>query len=160
MRAWLLGVGLSLLAPLLAAQVSLPHDEYLPADPFGQRQDKPEQVLFEVQRYSLTVGSELRPGGRPNQAEAGVWLLLEGRSLLAGSPVERARLHFVEGGAGLRAARLEDDANTLVITYPLSLLPVIRQQLDAPGADYVQGRFYGNGLIWADLHSAPQSGAR
>ena len=39
-------------------------------------------------------------------------------------------------------------------------MTTIRQQLDAPGADYVQGRFYGNGLIWADVHSAPQSGAR
>ena len=158
-RAVALTLGALLVQSLAAAPVALPHDEYLPEDLYGQRQDKPEQVLFEVQRYSLTVASELRPGARPNDAQASVSLLLEGRSVLPGSPVQRARLQFVDGAGGQRGARLADDGALLVINYPLALLPAIRQMLDSAGTDYVQGRFYGNGLIWADLHSAPVSAA-
>lgn len=155
----MLTLGVLLALPLAAAQVSLPHDEYLPEDIYGQRQDRPEQVLFEVQRYSLTIGSELRPGARPNDAQASVSILLEGRSTLTGSPVRRARLQFAEGTGGQRGARLVNDGTLLVINYPLALLPAIRQMLDSPGTDYVQGRFYGNGLIWADLHSEPVAAA-
>lgn len=155
LRAVALSLGALLALPLAAAPVALPHDEYLPEDLYGQRVDRPEQVLFEVQRYSLTIGSELRPGARPNDAQAGVSMLLQGRSLLPGSPVQRARLYFADGPGGQRGARLVDDGTLLVINYPLALLPAIRQMLDSPGKDYVQGRFYGNGLIWADMHSEP-----
>lgn len=159
LRAVVLTLGALLALPLAAASVSLPHDEYLPEDVYGQRVDRPEQVLFEVQRYSLTVGSELRPGARPNEAQTTVSLLLDGRSLLPGSLVQRARLQFADGAGGQRGARLAEGGTLLLIHYPLALLPTIRQMLDSPGKDYVQGRFYGNGLIWADLHSEPAAAA-
>lgn len=159
LRLVALTLGVCLALPLAAAPVSLLHDEYLPEDIYGQRLDRPEQVLFEVQRYSLTVGSELRPGARPNEAQAGISLLLEGPSLLPGSPVQRARLQFSDGAGGQRGARLVEAGTLLLINYPQAMLPIIRQMLDSPGKDYVQGRFYGNGLIWADVHSEPAAAA-
>jgi len=144
---------------VLSAPVSLPHDEYMPADIYGLRQDKPEQILFQVDQYRLLFASEQRPGPASSSPEAGGLLFLQGRSLLPGNPVERAEVRFVPAGGTLRPARLDGRSQTLMLVYPESMLAVLLQQLQAPGAEYVQARFYGNGLIWGDIHSAPAKAA-
>lgn len=145
---------------VLAAPVTLPHDEYMPADIYGLRQDKPEQILFQVDQYRLLFASEQRPGTAASSSlEAGSVLFLQGRSLLAGNPVERAEVRFVPAGSALRPARLDGRSQTLMLVYPESMLAVLLQQLQTPGAEYVQARFYGNGLIWGDIHSAPAKAA-
>tara|TARA_R110000751_G_scaffold292573_1_gene399892 strand:- start:717 stop:1211 length:495 start_codon:yes stop_codon:yes gene_type:complete len=159
----LLGLSLSLLLaslPALAAPVTLPHDEAMPADIYNQRQDKPEQVLFEVQEYRVVFASEQRPAAGSSSTQANSFLLLQGRTLLPGSPVQRAEVRFVASGAVLLPARLDARRQTLMLVYSESMLPVLLQQLNSPGAEYVQARFYGNGLIWGDIHSAPQTPQR
>lgn len=164
MRAALLsGLGLSLLLaglPALAAPVTLPHDDAMPVDLYNQRQDKPEQVLFEIQKYRVVVASEQRPGAAAGSTQANGFLLLQGRTLLPGSPVQRAEVRFVASGAALPPARLDARRQTLMLVYPESLLSVLLQQLNSPGVEYVQARFYGNGLVWGDIHSAPQTPQR
>lgn len=150
---------LLLSASALAAPVTLLHDEYMPADIYGQRQDKPEQILFQVDEYRLLFASEQRPGAVSSAPEAGSVLFLQGRSLLPGNPVARAEVRFVPQGSTLRPARLDGRSQTLMLVYPESMLPVLLQQLQTPGAEYVQARFYGNGLIWGDIHSAPAKAA-
>jgi len=144
----------------LAAPVTLPHDDAMPADLYNQRQDKPEQVLFEVQEYRVVFASEQRPGTAASSTQANSFLLLQGRTLLPGSPVQRAEVRFVASGAALPPTRLDARRQTLMLVYPESMLPVLLQQLSSPGAEYVQARFYGNGLIWGDIHSAPQTPPR
>ncbi|MEH6565635.1 MAG: hypothetical protein V7756_09970 [Halopseudomonas sp.] len=157
-------LGLSLLLLLSpsagAAPVILPHDEYMPADTSGLRQDKPEQILFQVEQYRLLFASEQRPGVASSAPEASSHLFLQGRSLLTSSPVQQAEVRFVPPGTALRPARLDGRTQTLLLTYPDSMLPVLLQQLSSPGAEFVQARFYGNGLIWADIHSEASAARR
>tara|TARA_R110000764_G_scaffold61741_6_gene131643 strand:- start:5452 stop:5931 length:480 start_codon:yes stop_codon:yes gene_type:complete len=141
----------------LASPVTLPHDEYMPADIYGQRQDKPEQILFQVEQYRLMFASEQRPGPTSSVPETGSVLFVQGRSLLPGNPVVRAEVRFIPQSSTLRPARLDGRSQTLMLVYPESMLPVLLRQLETPGAEYVQARFYGNGLIWGDIHSAPSS---
>lgn len=138
----------------LAAPVTLPHDEYMPADIYSLRQDKPEQVLFQVEQYRVLFATEQRPGVVSSAPEATSLLFLQGRSLLPGVTMTRAQVSFVPPGAALRPAQLDGRSQTLMLMYPESMLPLILQQLESPGAEYVQARFYGNGLTWGDIHSA------
>lgn len=138
-------------APLASAQ-GLLHDEYLPDDLYAARQDRPDQMLFEVQRYRMTLGTEYRPNALPAPQSAGVWVFLEGRSLIQGSPVRQARIAFVDNGTRPRPARLDAKSQTLYIEYPQVHLEALLRLLDAPRPAYVQARFYGNGTIWADVH--------
>lgn len=138
----------------MANAVSLPHDEFMPADTYGQRVDRPEQILFEVRQYRLTLGSEARTGSAA-AVQTGAWVHLEGTSLVPGSDVSRARIVLIEPGARLRPAQLDAANATLVLYYPQPMLESLMQLLMGPGPQYVQGRFYGNGTVWADLHAGP-----
>ncbi|MBA6420508.1 hypothetical protein ACS8E9_08105 [Pseudomonas neustonica] len=140
----------------LAAPVTLPHDEYMPADVYSLRQDKPEQILFQVEQYRVLFATEQRPGVVSSTPEASSLLFLQGRSLLPGAAITRAQVSFVPPGVTLRPAQLDGRSQTLMLMYPESMLPLLLQQLESPGAEYVQARFYGNGLIWGDIHSAAQ----
>lgn len=137
-----------------ANPVTLPHDEFMPEDTYGLRADRPEQILFEIRQYRLTLGSEARAGSAP-AVQQGAWLHLEGVSLVSGSSVTRARVVLVEPGARLRPAQLDTRGGVLVLYYPQPALDSLLALLNGPGPHYVQGRFYGNGTVWADLHAGP-----
>ena len=141
---------------LSAAPVSLPHDEYMPPDVYGLRQDKPEQILFQVEQYRVLFATEQRPGVVSSAPQASSQLFLQGRSLLPGGAIERALVSFVPAGEALRPAQLDGRSQTLLLMYPDTMREALLRQLESPGAEYVQGRFYGNGLIWGDIHSAAQ----
>jgi hypothetical protein len=138
----------------MANTVTLPHDEFMPEDLFGLRTDRPDQILFEVRQYRLTLGTEARAGNSP-AVQAGAWLYLDGVSLVSGSAVGSARVVLLEPGARLRPAQLDGRSGTLVLYYPQSMLEALLSLLSGPGPHYVQGRFYGNGTVWADLHAGP-----
>lgn len=150
----IISILLSLLcsAPM-ANTLGLPHDQYMPEDLYAARQDKPDQMLFEVQSYRLTLGTEYRPNTLPAPQSSGVWVFLEGRTLIAGSPVHQARIAFVEVGSKARQARLDSNTQTLHIEYPLAHLDTLMRLLENGSPTFVQARFYGNGTIWADVHS-------
>lgn len=157
-RHYFVGMLLSVLgSAVLANPVSLPHDEFMPEDVYGVRRDKPEQMLFQVEHYRLTVGTEQRPGATQVGTGHGVWLLLEGRSLISGSPVRRAEISFVDVGARTRQTRLDSRSQTLHLSYPLSYLDTLLRVLDQASPSYVQARFHGNGTVWADVHGGPVS---
>lgn len=144
-------LGLLCSAPM-ASTLGLPHDQYMPDDLYAARQDKPDQMLFEVESYRITLGTEYRPNALPAPQSTGVWVFLEGRSLIAGSPVRQARIAFVEAGSRARPARLESKTQSLLIEYPLTHLDTLMRLLERTGPTFVQARFYGNGTIWADVH--------
>ncbi|HSP30612.1 MAG TPA: hypothetical protein VLO13_01145 [Halomonas sp.] len=136
----------------MANTLDLPHDQYMPDDLYAARKDKPDQMLFEVDSYRLTLGTEYRPNALPSPQSSGVWVFLQGRALVAGSPVNRARIAFVESGSRARPARLDPQTHTLHIEYPLAHLETLLRLLDGEAPAFVQARFYGNGTIWADVH--------
>ncbi|KAA0692401.1 hypothetical protein DT594_15685 [Halopseudomonas laoshanensis] len=136
----------------MANTLGLPHDQYMPDDLYAARQDKPDQMLFEVDSYRLTLGTEYRPNALPSPQSAGVWVFVQGRSLIAGSPVHQARIAFVDAGSKARPARLEPDTQTLLIEYPVAYMQTLMRLLDGDAPAFVQARFYGNGTIWADVH--------
>ena len=152
----LAGVMLAVLAtPVAAEPVSLPHDEFLPPDVYGSRADRPEQVLFEVDAYRLTLGNETVPQAIPGAQGSSAWLFLEGRALVSGSPVERAQVNLIEAGGRVLPARLDRSSKTLTLYMPASRLDTLLKLFDRPGPHYVQARFYANGTIWSDIHSGP-----
>lgn len=136
----------------MANTLGLPHDEYMPDDLYAARKDKPDQMLFEVQSYRLTLGTEYRPNALPSPQSNGVWVFLQGRSLISGSPVQQARIAFVDAGSRARPARLDSATQTLYIEYPQAHLDTLMRLLEGGGSAFVQARFYGNGTIWADVH--------
>lgn len=136
----------------MANTLGLPHDQYMPDDLYAARRDKPDQMLFEVEKYRVTLGTEFRPNALPAPQSSGVWVFLEGRSLIAGSPVHQARIAFVEPGSRARPARLDSQSQTLYIEYPLAHLDTLMRLLEQAKPAFVQARFYGNGTIWADVH--------
>lgn len=138
----------------MANAVSLPHDEFMPEDVYGLRVDRPEQILIEILQYRLILGTEARTGSAA-AVQPGAWLHLEGRSLVPESTVTRARIILLETGSRLRPAHLDGRTGVLTLYYPQAMLEALLQLLAGPGPHYVQGRFYGNGTVWADLHAGP-----
>lgn len=138
-----------------AAALQLPHDEFMPPDRYAARQDRPEQLLLEVESYRLTVASESRRSGAGNTQQSAFWLFVEGRSLLPGAPLSQVRVGFVEGPGPVPPARHEPATQTLTIHYPQQYLETVRDLLAGPGPHYVQARFHGNGTVWADIHAGP-----
>lgn len=136
----------------MANTLGLPHDQYMPDDLYAARRDKPDQMLFAVEKYRVTLGTEYRPNALPAPQSSAVWVFLEGRTLIAGSPVHQARIAFVEAGSKPRQARLESKTQTLHIEYPLAHLETLMRLLERDSPAFVQARFYGNGTIWADVH--------
>lgn len=138
-----------------AAAQGLAHDEFMPPDRYAARQDRPDQMLLEVQRHRLTVGVESRPAASGKTQEASLWLFLEGRALLQGSSMRSVRVGFVGDAESLPPARYEHNIHTLTLFYPMRYFPVVTSLLAAPGPHYVQARFYANGTVWADIHAGP-----
>lgn len=159
----MLGKGIALMAMLLAAlgtagaaeQVRLPHDEFLPPDVYGNRQDRPEQVLIEITGYRLTLGNETIPQAIPGAQGSSAWLFLEGRSLAEGNEVSRAQVNLIDAGGRVLPARLDRSSQTLMLYLPAAQLDTLMTLFSNPGPHYVQARFYANGTVWSDIHSGP-----
>lgn len=151
-------LGLVLLCPGLAFSadpVRLAHDEFLPADVYGSRQDRPDQVLFEIASYRLTLGNETIPQAIPGAQGSIAWLFLEGRSMVSGNSVSKAQVNFVEAEGRMLPGRLDQSSQTLMLYLPSARLDTLLGVLSKPGPHYVQARFYANGTVWSDIHSGP-----
>jgi len=157
-----MGTGIKVLTSILlaalasvvaAAPQDLPHEEFMPPDRYAARQDRPEQLLLQIDNYRMTVASESRQGSTGRSQESSLWLFVEGRSLLRGGALRSVRIGFIDGAASLPPARHDQQAQTLTLSY----LPALTGLLDGPGPHFVQARFYGNGTVWADIHAGPIS---
>lgn len=148
----------TLASVVLAAPLSLPHDEFMPPDRNATRPDKPEQMLLEVENYRVSAGLESRQGPVGKLQQSSLWLFLDGRSLLRGNNALRSvRVGFVEDAKVLPPPRYEPDTQTLALFYPMGYFDVLTALLASSGPHFVQARFYGNGTIWADIHAGPLS---
>ncbi len=147
----------ALASVVLAAAPGLPHDEFMPPDRYAVRQDRPEQLLLEVESHRLTAGVESRPAATGKAQEASLWLFLEGRSLVRGSSLRSVRVGFVGDAETLPPVRYEQNTQTLTLFYPMRYFTVLTSLLATSGPHYVQARFYANGTVWADIHSGPVS---
>ncbi|UAW97900.1 hypothetical protein KEM63_14020 [Halopseudomonas nanhaiensis] len=145
----------ALASPAMAEQVRLPHDEFLPPDVYGSRQDRPDHVLFQVTAYRLTLGSETIPQAIPGVQGSSAWLFLDGHSLVDGNPIDRAQVNLIEAGGRMLPARLDRSSNTLMLFMPAAQLDTLLTLFASPGPHYVQARFYANGTVWSDIHSGP-----
>lgn len=139
----------------MASPIVLPHDLALPDDLHGVRQDKPDQMLFQVEGYSLTLGTEYRANTSPGSQDSGIWMRLAGQSLIHGSPVRQARISFTEPGVRARPARIDPPSQTLHMSMPVGQLELVLRLLEGSRPVYVQARFYGNGTVWTDVHTDP-----
>lgn len=147
-------------ASLAAEPVRLPHDHFLPPDVYGSRQDRPEQVLFEIAEYRLTIGSETIPQAIPGAQASSAWLFLKGRSLADGNAIERAQVNLIEASGRMLPARLDRSTGTLMLYMPAARLDTLLTLLASPGPHFVQARFYANGTVWSDIHAGPVAIAR
>lgn len=138
-----------------AAPAGLPHDEFMPPDRHAIRQDRPDQVLMQVDNYRITAAIESRQVSVGRMQESSLWLFLEGRSVLTGDSLRQVRVGFVEAADNLPPARYDAASQLLTLYYPRGYLPTLTGILNGPGPHFVQARFHGNGTVWADIHAGP-----
>ncbi|MHA6163616.1 hypothetical protein ACX3X6_22430 [Pseudomonas sichuanensis] len=145
--------------PLLLA-VSLPlsaaplHSQFLPPDDLALRQEAPtSQQLLQVTDYSVVVGTQRQSDQQPIPITASLQMRLKGKPLSKGSTIGEVLINFDgEGGKSLKKPAYDDKRRTLTLNYPMADYRVIMDLLRNETL-YVQFLTYGNGHVWADLHT-------
>jgi hypothetical protein len=145
--------------PLLLA-VSLPlaaapmHSQFLPADDLSLRQDAPTgQQLLQVTDYSVVVGAQRQSDQQPIPITSSLQIRLKGKPLSKGATIAQVLLTFDgEAGKSLKKPVYDEQKRTLSLNYPVSDYRVIMDLLRNETL-YVQFLTYGNGHVWADLHT-------
>lgn len=145
--------------PLLLA-VSLPlsaapmHSQFLPPDDLSLRQEAPTaQQLLQVTDYSVVVGAQRQSDQQPIPITSALQVRLKGKPLSKGATIGQVLLNFDgEGGKSLKKPAYDETTRTLTINYPLSDYRVVIDLLRNETL-YVQFLTYGNGHVWADLHT-------
>ncbi|MFJ3451249.1 hypothetical protein ACIPM0_23970 [Pseudomonas sichuanensis] len=145
--------------PLLLA-VSLPlsaaplHSQFLPPDDLALRQEAPTtQQLLQVTDYSVVVGTQRQSDQQPIPITSSLQMRLKGKPLSKGSTIGEVLINFDgEGGKSLKKPVYDDKRRTLTLNYPMADYRVIMDLLRNETL-YVQFLTYGNGHVWADLHT-------
>ena len=145
--------------PLLLA-VSLPlaaaplHSQFLPPDDLALRQEAPTgQQLLQVTDYSVVVGTQRQSDQQPIPITSSLQMRLKGKPLSKGSTIGEVLINFDgEGGKSLKKPAYDDKRRTLTLNYPMADYRVIMDLLRNETL-YVQFLTYGNGHVWADLHT-------
>ncbi|AZL70602.1 MULTISPECIES: hypothetical protein [Pseudomonas] len=145
--------------PLLLA-VSLPlsaaplHSQFLPPDDLALRQEAPtSQQLLQVTDYSVVVGTQRQSDQQPIPITSSLQMRLKGKPLSKGSTIGEVLINFDgEGGKSLKKPAYDDKRRTLTLNYPMADYRVIMDLLRNETL-YVQFLTYGNGHVWADLHT-------
>lgn len=150
MRAFL-PLLLALSLPLSAAPL---HSQFLPPDEQALRKEAPTgQQLLQVTDYSVVVGAQRQSDQQPIPITASLQIRLKGKPLSKGATITQVLLTFdAEGGKSLKKPAFDASTRTLSLTYPVSDYRVIMDLLRNETL-YVQFLTYGNGHIWADLHT-------
>ncbi|WP_422403885.1 hypothetical protein [Pseudomonas sp. GZD-209] len=145
--------------PLLLA-VSLPlsaaplHSQFLPPDDLALRQEAPtSQQLLQITDYSVVVGTQRQSDQQPIPITSSLQMRLKGKPLSKGSTIGEVLINFDgEGGKSLKKPAYDDKRRTLTLNYPMADYRVIMDLLRNETL-YVQFLTYGNGHVWADLHT-------
>ncbi|MFQ6573156.1 hypothetical protein [Pseudomonas sp. UM16] len=136
--------------PLAAAPL---HNQFLPADDQSLRQEVPEvQQLLQVTSYSVVVGNQRQSNQQPIPVTSPLTLRLKGKPLSKGTSANQVLISFDGESKSLKKPVFDAKSKTLNLNYPLSQYRVILDLLRNDTV-YVQFLSYGNGHIWADLHT-------
>ncbi|MFB4393609.1 MULTISPECIES: hypothetical protein [unclassified Pseudomonas] len=147
------------LIPLLLA-VSLPlsaaplHSQFLPPDDLSLRQEAPTaQQLLQVTDYSVVVGTQRQSDQQPIPITSSLQVRLKGKPLSKGATIAQVLLNFDgEAGKSLKKPAYDQASRTLTLNYPVADYRVVMDLLRNETL-YVQFLTYGNGHVWADLHT-------
>lgn len=150
MRAFL-PLLLAISLPLAAAPL---HSQFLPPDDQSLRQEAPTgQQLLQVTDYSVVVGTQRQSDQQPIPITSSLQVRLKGKPLSKGATIAQVLLTFDgEAAKSLKKPVYDDKTRTLSLNYPVSDYRVIMDLLRNETL-YVQFLTYGNGHIWADLHT-------
>lgn len=137
--------------PLAAAPL---HSQFLPPDDLALRQETPEaQQLLQVTDYSVVVGNQRQSNQQPIPVTSPLILRLKGKPLSKGATIAQVLLTFDgEAAKSLKKPVYDAKTRTLSLNYPVSNYRVVMDLLRNETL-YVQFLTYGNGHIWADLHT-------
>ncbi|TDF84608.1 hypothetical protein [Pseudomonas sp. H9] len=136
--------------PLAAAPL---HSQFLPPDDLSLRQEAPEgQQLLQVTDYSVVVGNQRQSNQQPIPVTSPLLLRLKGKPLSKGATISQVVISFDAESKSLKKPVYDDKRKVLSLNYPSSQYPVILDLL-RNNTVYVQFLSYGNGHIWADLHT-------
>ncbi|MDD1978249.1 hypothetical protein [Pseudomonas tussilaginis] len=136
--------------PLAAAPL---HSQFLPPDDLSLRQDAVEtQQLLQVTSYSVVVGNQRQSNQQPIPVTSPLTLRLKGKPLSKGTSASQVLITFDGESKSLKKPVFDGKSKTLNLNYPLSQYRVILDLLRNDTV-YVQFLSYGNGHIWADLHT-------
>lgn len=150
MRA-ILPLLLALSLPVAAAPL---HGQFLPPDDLSLRQEAPvAQQLLQVTDYSVVVGAQRQSDQQPIPITSSLLLRLKGKPLSKGAILTQVLVSFDgEGGKSLKKPVFDEKTRTLTLNYPLASYRVVMDLLRNETL-YVQFLAYGNGHVWADLHT-------
>jgi hypothetical protein len=136
--------------PLFAAPM---HSQFLPPDDLTVRDSEPEQQqLMQVTDYSVVVGAQRQSNQQPIPVTSPLMIRLKGKSLNKGATIAQVLVNFDGESKSLKKPVYDDKSKTLTLFYPQAQYRVIIDLLRNDTV-YVQFLSYGNGHIWADLHT-------
>ncbi|MBD1550883.1 hypothetical protein [Pseudomonas typographi] len=149
-----------LFAALLSSLCALPlaaaplHAQYLPPDDAQLRQGEPtQQQLMQVSEFSVVAGNERLSNEQPIPVTAPLTVRLKGKPLPKGGALAEVLISFDSESKSLKKASYDEASKTLSLNYPLGQYRIIMDLLRNDTV-YVQYLAYGNGHVWADLHTA------
>jgi hypothetical protein len=138
--------------PLAAAPAPM-HAQYLPPDDLTLRENEPEQQqLLQVTEYSVVVGSQRQSNQQPIPVMSPLMIRLKGKPLNKGATINQVLINFDGESKSLKKPVYDESGKTLTLFYPLAQYRVV---IDLLRNDTVYCQFlsYGNGHVWADLHT-------
>jgi hypothetical protein len=137
-----------------ATTVAAPmHSQFLPPDDANLRQGEPEQQqLLQVTEYSVVLGNQRQSNQQPIPITTPSLLRLKGKPLNKGAQISQVVISFDVEGKSLKKPAYDEKTRVLSLYYPQSAYPQLLDLL-RNGTVYVQFLTYGNGHIWADLHT-------
>jgi hypothetical protein len=138
--------------PLAAAPAPM-HAQYLPPDDLTLRENEPEQQqLLQVTEYSVVVGSQRQSNQQPIPVTSPLMIRLKGKPLNKGATINQVLINFDGESKSLKKPVYDESGKTLTLFYPLAQYRVV---IDLLRNDTVYCQFlsYGNGHVWADLHT-------
>ena len=139
--------------PLFAAAAPVAHAQFLPPDDNNLRGEAPEQQqLLQVTEYSVVLGNQRQSNQQPIPITTPALLRLKGKPLNKGAQISQVVISFDAEGKSLKKPVYDEKTRVLSLYYPQAAYPQLLDLL-RNGTVYVQFLTYGNGHIWADLHT-------
>ncbi|WP_095146702.1 hypothetical protein [Pseudomonas sp. Irchel s3b6] len=137
----------------LAAAPALMHGQFLPPDDLTLRDAAPEQQqLLQVTEYSVVVGSQRQSSQQPIPITSPLMIRLKGKAMNKGASISQVLVNFDGESKSLKKPIYDEQTKTLTLYYPMAQYRVVIDLLRS-GTVYCQFLSYGNGHVWADLHT-------